>query len=734
MDNKRDELRRVAEFMFKYKNRPIDFAQKFYFDHHPKYKKPDKNQCDLLESICFNKGTSAISGTGTGKTSALTIGAAQFIMTRPLSFALVTGPKFEQIKDAFWNEFRRWNLYSPLGKFFNIGSDKIRLAYADELYGGDADMWCIMARTCKEPQNLAGLHAEDSLFICDEASAIDDLIYEVIEGNLTKPENKIILTGQPQKTNGYYFDSQNKNKDLWNCLHFDSETSEISDKAYNQRMKKKYGENSDVYRVRVKGLFPLGNNKAIMQYEDVQKAINRILDKISGPFELGVDVARFGDDLTVIAIRQGNKLYPLKIFSKLGTTQVAAQVIATVREYRKITGYTGQVKIKIDDTGIGGGVTDILKAHKGDYIDEDNKQANDKLVVIPINFGGSAQDKRYPNMASKLWFEMANQLPYLELPNDDSLAEELSTRRKANHPSGLLMVESKDAYKEEYGSSPDRADATILSFASGANPKRVWPAFHSWESKQCRNFLIKWSQLLRRNAQVYVTMYQEKDFTTSALLCIWDGQDGKLYVLNEVISSNPRPENIVPRLQQIVHFYNMTQKDITPLKLNKFLWYANQEMFGLAEKATSMKGMRDGSAIAFEQPEYGLFLQPNLAFDRPGAMAIAGSMLAANMIVMHSDNCKDTISQSEDWVIENGKPVMDNCGACMALCNIVSLLHQWGKTNKFMPKMAPYSAVKEYSLKTINEADMSGTLTELEAKKRGIILPRIGKPKILTGR
>jgi len=701
----------LYELMTRYRNRPVQFAEDFYTKFHPKIKSLDSNQKELIESIFFNKATSARSGTGTGKTSALVLASSCYLITRPLSLIVVTGPKFEQIKDTFWKEFQRWQLYSPLGRLFHVGADSIRPFFARDAEG--YDMWAIIARTCKEPQGLAGLHAEESLFICDEASAIDDLIYEVIEGNLTKPGNKIVLTGQPNQTRGYYFDSHHKDKDQWSKLHFDSEKSPIADAAYCVRMKKKYGENSDVYLVRVKGEFPSGNPMAIMQYADVMAAVHREGVKAVGPFEIGVDVARYGDDMTVIAVRQGNKLYELEKFSKLDTVQVAARVLVAVEKYRDITGYTGPVKVKVDDTGVGGGVTDILKRNR-----------THKIQVLPINFGASPKDGKHADMASKMWFDFASQLKYLEIPNDEYLTEQLSTRRKETHSGGLLKVESKDSYKAEYGQSPDLADATILAFTGGSESKKVWPAFHPWNDKQVRDFKINWKQLLKRNAQVYITLYQEKDMTTNALACLWDGQDGKLYIFNEVVSPNPRPENIVPRLQAAM-FQQFRDHGIS-LKLNKFLWYANQEMFGLTEKARSMAGMRDGSAMAFEQSEYGLFLQPNLMLDLPGAQTVAASMIASNMIVVHS-SCQETIRQFQDWAIENGKATDDSCGLCLALCNIVSLLHQWGRTGKFLPKLAPYSKAKEYSLEQINQADKEGYLAQLEARKAGMILP--SKPR-----
>ena len=709
-------LKDIIEISQAYFDRPVEFAHDFFVKYHPTIKSLDRNETELILSIANDQRTTCRSGTGTGKTTGLALSSAWYLFTRPLSLVVVTGPKFQQIKDTFWGEFQRWMLFSPIGPAYLIGADKIRMAFASHLFpGSQADMWAIIARTCAEKQNMAGLHADYSLFLCDEASGIDDGVYEAIEGNLTKRDNKICLTGQPALTRGYFFDSHHRDIDDWRPLHFNSETSEIADKNYCARMKRKYGEHSDIYRVRVLGEFPSGNPEAFIQYE---LGVSATLRKIAGtgPFELGVDVARFGDDLTTICIRQGNHTFPIKIFSRLDCVQVAARVIDCVREHRRLTDYQGAVKVKVDDTGVGGGVTDILRRH----------EKSDKLIIVPINFGSSPRDGKYADMASKLWGEFRDQLPYVELPDDDDiLLEEITTRRQEPHSGGLIKVESKDRFKSDYDRSPDRADSLILAYAKGGEKKRVWPGFHPWNEKQTRKFQINWKQFLRKNAQVYVTLYQEDDLTTSALASLWDAQEGKLYIFSEVVSPNPRPENIIPRLRRAFDL-EFTGLDPKP-KIQKFLWYGNQEMFGLTERARNMKGMRAGSMMAYEQPEFGIFLQANLELDLPGAQVIAGSMISQNRIIIHS-SCPELVRQVNEWRIENGRPVDEDCGLCKSLCNIISMLHQSGQTRRAMPYLAPYSPQKEYSLKEMDDAWQKGGLTELEAHKAGIYIPRKPRP------
>lgn len=700
----------LASLFHSYRNRPVDFVYDFLIRFHPHHDKLSPYQIELLEAINENKLVSIRSGTGTRKTTTFGFAGLWFLATRPFSLVPTTGPKADQLKDTLWAEIQRWLIYSPLNHLIRWESERI-----SHKMSNNKEIWCMVARTASEPQNLAGFHADNMLFMADEGSAIKDAVFEIIMATLKQPDNRLVTGGQPYTTRGFYFDTFHKNKDIWKNLHFDSEKDVDPNWAAINRMKRTYGENSDIFKCRTKGEFPSGNPLAFIQYEDAMKAINRTVDDV-GAFELGVDVARFGDDLTAIAIRRGNKVYPIETFSKLDTVQVSARAIQIVRDYREKTGYSGSVRVKIDDTGVGGGVTDILRRNKAD-----------KLIIVPINFSTSPKDGKHADMTTKLYEEFKNQLQYIELPNDEDLIEELTSRRRLSPVGGMIKIEPKDRFKSDYRRSPDRADALVLAFARGADPKRVWPAFHQWNEKQCRAFNINWKLFMRKNAQIYVTMYQEEDMTTSLLPCLWDGQDGKLYIFGEIVSPNPRPENIIPRFTELV--YESTKTAGIKIDYKKFLWYANQEMFGLESKARSMKNMRDGTAMAFENPDFGIFMQPNLNLDLPGAQSMAGSMMASNMILIHS-NCEETVKQFTEWRVENGKPITENCGLCLALCNIVSLLHQWGQTNKFIVKLPAYSPSKEYSLKQINEADENDVLTEFEANKMGLIMPRRPRPGI----
>ncbi len=185
------------------------------------------------------------------------------------------------------------------------------------------------------------------------------------------------------------------------------------------------------------------SDRNILSVSSVMEAMNREADD-TGAIEIGVDVARMGNDRTEFVKRKGYREMDRRTFTKLRTTEV-------VEELERFADYDKQILIKVDDTGVGGGVTDIL--------------LKDGYNVMPLNFGQSATDKdRYPNLISEAWFYLASIIDKIHVKNDRNLLTELTNREWKMDTRGRRAVESKDDYKKRGYRSPDLADATILAF------------------------------------------------------------------------------------------------------------------------------------------------------------------------------------------------------------------------------------------------------------------------------
>ena len=194
------------------------------------------------------------------------------------------------------------------------------------------------------------------------------------------------------------------------------------------------------------------SDKNIIQTTQVIEAMGREVDD-EGAIEVGVDVARLGGDRTVFVKRKGLKEIGRASYTKKRTTEVCDLLVNFI-------GADKDVLIKIDDTGVGGGVTDEMIARG--------------YNVIPINFGAKASNPdKYPNLISEAWFYLQSIIDNISIANDKDLLVELSNREWKMDSKGRRGVESKDDYKKRGFRSPDLADATILCFYTPPEPPKI---------------------------------------------------------------------------------------------------------------------------------------------------------------------------------------------------------------------------------------------------------------------
>lgn len=448
----------ILELLDVYWDDPVLFAQDmldFY---------PDEWQEKVLLDLAAHPKVSVRSGQGVGKTGLESIVIVWYLCTRPFPKVVATAPTRQQLYDVLWAEVSKWLSGSKVDKLLKWTKTKIYM-------NGFEERWWATARTAVRPENMQGFHEDYMLFVVDEASGVADNIMEAIIGTLTGYENKLLLCGNPTKTSGTFYDSHNRDRDTYKTHKVSSADSPRTSKENIQMLQRKYGADSDVFRVRVLGEFPKGEADSLISLEVAEQAAETVVD-ISSAFTLdvGVDVARFGDDKTIIAPRIGNRVLPLQQYSKKDTMETTGNVIKTVEHLRKVHTQINKIVIKIDDDGLGGGVTDRLR--------EVNRQKGLGYIIIPIKNGSKAKDSdHYYNKAAEMWDTLRELLEenlskflqgepgHIELPNDDILIKQLSSRKYKIDSKGRIELESKDEMKRRIGESPDRADAVIYSFA-----------------------------------------------------------------------------------------------------------------------------------------------------------------------------------------------------------------------------------------------------------------------------
>ena len=188
----------------------------------------------------------------------------------------------------------------------------------------------------------------------------------------------------------------------------------------------------------------------LISYKSVRKAMEIQWRKSTAMLIIGIDVARFGDDATVMCFRRGRVCLEFKTFKHLDNVAVANQATFFIRQYHP-------ARVFIDAGGVGGGVIDILF------------DRGFKRVVRPVMFGGSALlDERYHNRRAEMWDELRQWLEDeggAQLPKDEMLIAELCTVNKKYDSRGRLQLEEKSEIKSKLGRSPDMADALALTFA-----------------------------------------------------------------------------------------------------------------------------------------------------------------------------------------------------------------------------------------------------------------------------
>jgi phage terminase large subunit len=424
---------------------------------------PDEWQRNVLYDLAGHPRVSIRSGQGVGKTGLEAVACIWFLCCRPNPKVVCTAPSKEQLFTVLWAEIAKWLESSKVKNLLKWTKTRVYML-------GHEERWFATARTATRPENMQGFHEDYMLFIVDEASGVADPIMEAILGTLSGDENKLLMCGNPTRTSGTFYDSHNRDRELYKTHKVSSLDSPRTSKENIEMLKKKYNEGSDVWRVRVLGEFPKAEADAFIPLEFAELAKDAEVEPNDTVLHMGVDVARFGDDETVIAPRIGLKVYPLKCYNKQDTMVTAGRVIRTAKDMMKKNEKIRRVIINVDDTGVGGGVTDRLK--------EVIREEKLPFKVIPINNGAASLDDHYANRGTECWAQirelleesfsryMQGEKPDIELPDDEKLIVQLTTRKYKMNSKGKIVLERKEEMKKRGLASPDRADAVVLSFAS----------------------------------------------------------------------------------------------------------------------------------------------------------------------------------------------------------------------------------------------------------------------------
>ena len=271
--------------------------------------KPDKWQKEAATAIAQHRKVSIRSGQGVGKTAFEANLVLWFLACFPYPRVVCTAPTRQQLNDVLWAEIAKWQERSPVLQAMLVWT-KTRVYMK-----GHEKRWFAVARTATKPENMQGFHEDNMLFVVDEASGVADPILDAIGGTLTGANNRLLYCGNPTKATGGFAESFQGDGMDWYCMTVSSRDSPRTSKENIAALEKKYGKNSNVVRVRVDGLPPVADSDVFIPSYIAEKAtMNEPLPHDSPVrLSIGCDVARFGDDCTVIAPNIDADVQELKV-------------------------------------------------------------------------------------------------------------------------------------------------------------------------------------------------------------------------------------------------------------------------------------------------------------------------------------------------------------------------------------------------------------------------------------
>lgn len=455
---------------------------------------PDDWQKEVLTEFARTNRIAMKACKGPGKTTILSWCAWNFLATRPHPKMAATSISNDNLSDGLWAEMSKWQSKSPfLKEMFQWNKTRIFAKEFPETWFFSARSWSKSADTSQQADTLAGLHADYLLFILDEAGGIPDSVMAAAEAGLaTGIETKLLMAGNPTHLEGPLYRACTSERHLWKTIEItgdpdDPKRAKRISVQWAREQIEKYGRDNSWVLVNVFGKFPPTSMNSLLGPDDVSAAMRRKFGEdqyIFSQKRLGVDVARFGSDSTVIFPRQGLRAFNCKVMRGLDSFQVGGNVMEAKAKFQSEMEF-------IDGTGgYGAGVIDYMR--------------NNGFNPNEVQFSGKALDpKRYFNKRAEIWFKMAEWIKAGgALPQDEELAKELCAPTYWFAPNGSLQLESKDQIKERLGCSPDKADALALTFALPDMPAKLmhgtsqtrartqadWNPFESIEEKVKHDF------------------------------------------------------------------------------------------------------------------------------------------------------------------------------------------------------------------------------------------------------
>ncbi len=470
--------------------------------------KPWQKQVEVIEAVRHHPRVAVRSCNGAGKTYIAAYTVLWWLMCFTDGLVITTAPTGHQVRDILWREIRR----AYRGHEDLLGGTLLRtsLELGDKHYA--------QGLSTDTPERFQGFHEGHILFVVDEASGVREGIYEAIEGSMTSDVARMLLIGNPTSLSGTFYQAFHSKRALWHNIHISAfDTPNLTGGSvvnpalvtpkWVQDAELNWGRESPMYQVRVLGEFPSEAEDTLVPLRLIEAAVKRWKERQTGvrptpesspfqgegmetgplgfargdrdgasaqptpesspsqgeevrdgPVEIGVDVARFGSDRTVICVRRGDNVIEVQSFARQDTMATAGRVVDAVRRH-------SPQAVRVDEIGIGAGVVDRLR----------------ELGLPGVTGVNVAQRSSRPEHFANLRAELYDGLKQrfqegrIAIPDDPELVGQLASVRYSFTSSGQTKTEEKEEVRSRGLPSPDKADALMLAFASMARrPYKIW--------------------------------------------------------------------------------------------------------------------------------------------------------------------------------------------------------------------------------------------------------------------
>lgn len=410
---------------------------------------------EILAAVVTHRRLIVPSGHGVGKTWLLARIALWFLYCFPPAKVITTAPTWPQVENLLWSEIRKAHADSKLALGGRILQTELKIE-EDWFAVGFSTRGRAAEREYGTPK-FQGYHSENLMVLLDEGPGIEPEIWISIESLIVGQNNRVIAIGNPTSPTGKFYEAC-KNP-LWHKIEissFDHPNVKLDKilipgavtKEWIEERKQEWGEESPLWQAKVLGKFPTEGTDTLIPLAWAEACVGLDLPS-SGVKRLGIDVARYGSDKSAFACIFGDVLQPIETAAKKDTnwTIGRAQVLNTENSFDFIG---------VDDTGVGGGVTDGLR---------------DLGLEVDAMVAGSAaiENDKFENLTAEIYWNlrMALKNKELSLPNDKELINQLCSRKYSYTRKGLIRLESKDDMKKRGLKSPDKADALAIAYSAG---------------------------------------------------------------------------------------------------------------------------------------------------------------------------------------------------------------------------------------------------------------------------